>query len=463
MLQAVILAATVAQTPDLPDTSNINGRFQPGVTPGFSNTTGGVVYYGSKSGYAQCRAAAEEGGCYSYTWFSEVYGNASYRGLCWGVNSRFYDWFPHNDAGAWSGRIWRGCRDATDCAMNGKCDGGKCKCNRGWTGPACTQLNEGPTRYDAGYQHKTNSANSSSWGGPVIYHPPTQTYHMWVSEMLNNCGLDTWAQNSRVIHATSKDPLGPYQPEEVLFTDFSHEPDVKMTPEGTLVMYFTQRVPNNWPLCTCTNGSTPKDGSCNLYPAHPDNDPTVMSTATSVNGPWSSPKIVMENTDSDTNLTPWFGENKTMVGLWRTFASPNGTRSYSRIHLVTASNYEDAATYKYNTELWNDLFGLGGPTEDPFLYRDVEGNYHALFHNMYGCMPCGGHAFSADNGTTWVYTGGDAYSDTLVFDTTHQRVERRERPHLVFDDDRNPLYLTTGVITGWNGDYSFTSVVPVMQ
>eukprot|EP01064_Diplonema_japonicum_P036158 TRINITY_DN8044_c2_g1_i1.p1 TRINITY_DN8044_c2_g1~~TRINITY_DN8044_c2_g1_i1.p1 ORF type:complete len:481 (+),score=32.44 TRINITY_DN8044_c2_g1_i1:390-1832(+) len=459
-----------SQTPDLFDVSNINGRFQPHVDPGYSNTTGGVVSYKTQPSYTACRTAATKGGCYSYTWFGQDAVNSSYAGLCWGVNSRFYDWFPSNSKGAVSGRIWYGCRSSEDCALNGQCVSGSCQCNKGWTGVACTQLNEGVTKYNSGYQHKTNNLNSSSWGGPFLYDSKKGIYHMWVSEMLNNCGLDTWAQNSRVIHSTSSDPLGPYEPQDVIFTDFSHEPDVKQLPNGSLVMYLTQRVPNKWPVCECSNGSTPKDGSCDLYPAHPDNDPTVMSISQGFNGPWSPPVVVMSNTDSDTNLTPWFGEDGlSMVGLWRTFFHPNGTRGYSRIHWVTATDYRKPESYKYDTYLWDDLFGLGGPTEDPFLYKDVEGNFHAIFHNMYGCYPCGGHAFSPDNGVTWVYTGGDAYSDTLHFeapqgngDPVADRIARRERPHLVFDNERNPMYLSTGVVPGWNHDYSFTSVVPIM-
>lgn len=53
-------------------------------------------------------------------------------------------------------------------------------------------------------------------------------------------------------------------------------------------------------------------------------------------------------------------------------------------------------------------------TEDPFVYKDKNNNFHAVFHHMYGlnledfdycCVDTtGGHAFS-ENGINWTYTG----------------------------------------------------------
>ena len=81
--------------------------------------------------------------------------------------------------------------------------------------------------------------------------------------------------------------------------------------------------------------------------------------------------------------------------------------------------------------------------EDPYLYTDTEGSYHALFHAFTprtavtkgegGLVFPGSHAFSLD-GRAWVYTGA-AYSNRVVFtDGTATLLARRERPHLVFAD-----------------------------
>eukprot|EP01061_Rhynchopus_euleeides_P016215 TRINITY_DN27445_c0_g1_i1.p1 TRINITY_DN27445_c0_g1~~TRINITY_DN27445_c0_g1_i1.p1 ORF type:complete len:524 (+),score=121.16 TRINITY_DN27445_c0_g1_i1:173-1573(+) len=453
--------------PALADTlinfSNINGRFQPAVAPG-QTVEGTVLYLGAYDTADECGVRAtgtdSPSQCYSYTHFAESYHNKSFARQCYCVVTKFVDWFPHRDLGATSARLWRGCAASVDCAYNGQCNttSGACQCRPGWKGVACTRLDEKPTKYSAGYQPKPDGVNTSSWGGPILK-DASGTYHMWPSQMLGHCGLDSWASNSQIMHATSETALGPYIFKEVLFDSFSHEADVKVAPDGTLLMAMTQRVPNTWRLCSCYNGSTPP--TCLPFPAHPDLDPTTLSTATSFDGPWSTPVAVMHDTISDSNLTPLVTESGGLVGLYRTFYNTTLTTWYSRIHWVTASDWKDPATYAYNVT-HGDLYHLGGPTEDPFLYRDKQtGVYHALFHNMYGCMPCGGHAFSAD-GEVWVYTGGDAYLDVLTFeDGVQHSVPRRERPHLVFSDSGELEFLSTGVVPGWNQDFSFTSVVPL--
>ena len=71
--------------------------------------------------------------------------------------------------------------------------------------------------------------------------------------------------------------------------------------------------------------------------------------------------------------------------------------------------------------------------EDPFLYRDRRGIFHAVFHNQIeddDQRLCGGHAFSED-GKKWTFTG-TAWSNRVPFDDgTHYAFSRRERspPH----------------------------------
>ena len=65
----------------------------------------------------------------------------------------------------------------------------------------------------------------SSWGGAVLAwaehdvdraaEDGAPVYHMWASEMTEHCGIGTWQQNSRVIHAVSPAPGGPYTRRDV--------------------------------------------------------------------------------------------------------------------------------------------------------------------------------------------------------------------------------------------------------
>jgi hypothetical protein len=101
---------------------------------------------------------------------------------------------------------------------------------------------------------------------------------------------------------------------------------------------------------------------------------------------------------------------------------------------------------------------------------------HAIFHNMYGCFPCCGHAFAVPtrsndgvsmNYSKWVYTGGDACGALINFtDGGQGNLGRRERPHLLFDEKQRPVMLTNGG-TYWPGfaprnhDHSFTIAQPI--
>ena len=64
-----------------------------------------------------------------------------------------------------------GCRDSTDCELNGVCSTGSCVCDRGWKGAACGQLDIGPRRLAYG---NGVTPNTSCWGGgPPVLDPQT--------------------------------------------------------------------------------------------------------------------------------------------------------------------------------------------------------------------------------------------------------------------------------------------------
>ena len=58
------------------------------------------------------------------------------------------------------------CKDALDCALNGRCVAGKCQCRAAWKGDRCQTLTLQPANLDAGYRHvDAEGKNISSWGG----------------------------------------------------------------------------------------------------------------------------------------------------------------------------------------------------------------------------------------------------------------------------------------------------------
>ena len=282
-------------------------------------------------------------------------------------------------------------------------------------------------------------------------------YHMYAAEMTRHCGINSWTRNSQLIHATSDNPTGTYKRHDVIRTPFAHEPDVAMGPNGEFVLFWSE-FHYKTPLCNCTDGSTLPSCHAMLPAAQFYN---YMSYSMDPNGPWSDPVPVVapEPRRGDTNFAPVILKDGSLVGFSRRWLQDG-----SRNHLVTASNWNDPSTYvESQEEIWPHLPGPG--TEDPFLYLDGNGRFHAIFHNMYpedNQENCGGHAYSMD-GKNWVY-GGKAFDNHVVFtDGGAFTFSRRERPHFVFAQDGvTPLALTNGAQYGGKyGDATYTLLQPV--
>eukprot|EP00966_Prymnesium_polylepis_P274038 6330766-Prymnesium_polylepis.1 len=258
------------------------------------------------------------------------YSATHYAGAdCYAVTTQYFDWFPALDTlgtkNVTTARVWYGCLTDDDCARNGVCGrGGVCACASGWVGPACTQLDLQPTLngQEAGYNYVIDGQNVSSWGG-VPLQDESGLYHLWVSHFTKHCGIIAWGENSIILHTTSTTLLGPYRPANgtveasTVFPIFSHEPDVKRGPHGEWIMFHSRHVPNSGrPECECKDGVTPD--SCTDY-ATPDTNPTAMSWSMSPWGPWSEPVTVIEDTQSDSNLSPLIRADGSLIGLWRSF------------------------------------------------------------------------------------------------------------------------------------------------
>lgn len=165
--------------------------------------------------------------------------------------------------------------------MNGECirssslmddpqSPGSCKCFTGWTGRQCEVLDLLPVPTtnnkvggDSGDGNGLKLPNhTSSWGGSIIERDGK--FHMFASEIVNQCGLEYWTTNSQVIRAVSNHYLGPYEKEEVIVPIFAHDANIVEAPTGELVLFVTSRrgmfVKNQketilyeFPICTKPN------------------------------------------------------------------------------------------------------------------------------------------------------------------------------------------------------------------
>lgn len=378
------------------------------------------------------------------------------------------------------------CASDLDCSLNGLCtpSTGVCVCDAAWRGDKCQTLRVLPAERSSGLRLRGTTdrsaadagvapslRNISTWGGAVQHCEEDGLWHMWASQMIGFCGIQSWSTNSQVVHATSDSPTGMYKlaptsggtgiNSSVVWPRFAHEPDVTRGPSGEWVMYFVMNpAPEAAEDCTNTSASAEavrSGGSGGNSLRYRGDQPTYMSMARSAVGPWSPPQVVIpvnNFSNADSNLAAVITGNGSVVGLWRvrTFP-PAAVGGSSRIHLLTASDWSDPSTYVVaREELFPDV-GYRG-TEDPHVYRDARGGFHALFHHMDDAdcadvdeLPaCGAHAFSAD-GVAWTY-GGVAFGRTVTFTDTGAAFDfaRRERPHMVFaKDGTTPVAVTNGV------------------
>lgn len=243
---------------------------------------------------------------------------------------------------------------------------------------------------------------------------------MFHSQILT--GMHTWTTNSQTIRASSNTSTGRYVREGVQVGIWSHESAVTRTPDGkTYVAYFSYNANEgpDRPVCKlCTDGSTNPKCKKNKSDSESElgaggvrienTDPTFMAHSVDGATTWSKPVRVQKGkVEMDSNMAGVITSNGSFVGMWRDHY-PGG--HHSTPHLVTATNWSDPDTYVFRNE--DLLFGHGknpGGLEDMFLWADARGHYHAVFHVMFDCDTCTGHAFSSD-GISWTYTGTSTHS-----------------------------------------------------
>ena len=458
----------------------------PGVNAAFSMGSGGAgesgPYYkfvgGGFSSSAACGAAAAAWAnasepaqrCLSATFFRAP-RNASFLDQCYcNVEPR---WIPLPSDEADSARLLWPCASSLDCSYNGECDAGSglCSCDAAWGGPRCSELQLLPV--DAAHPGlrlvDADGRNVSTWGAPMLRDPATGTWHAWASEMEYGCGINSWETNSHIVHATAAQPGGPWTRREEVFATFAHAPDVVRGPAGEWVMALASfPLPAGDGCADCADGITrsqPHRGGCGPDSMHSFR--TLLAVAASPDGPWEAVELRRLDASID----------------WNTALAINGDGS--AVALLREGMTWAATDFADNTT-WRAVgSGMGtalpdADVEDPYVYKDARGTFHSLFHAMDvgdDQAFCGGHAFSADGGVTWVYTGL-AFSNAANFtDGSLQVFSRRERPHFLFAADGVTIIALSsgvqfaappGVACSVNGsaapcDPVFTLVQPVRQ
>ena len=350
------------------------------------------------------------------------------------------------------------CAVDEDCALNGQClPSGVCLCNPGWTGAACGQLRLAPATATNGY----NVPGTSSWGGAPVYDRQSSTYHMYLAEFVEHCGLQAWHLNSRIVHAVSQSPIGPYAFVEEVVPVYSHNPSVAVTANGTglILMHIGGGLPDGPPL-RCRNGSSQTNyssPSAQPLPAGGAQAAASIGTLCSATlaGPW-------QDCGWSGAAAPHSFTNPTLWVLRNGSIAVGGNSNYS-LGWTMGSNCSSFLCRAWS----NATFKTPGRTgEDPWIFQDKNDYFHALFHDMQPDLPAGRHAYSR-TGVDWTLTAELAYTGSVLFeDGSTVAFSKRERPHLLLDPDtRAPLALVTGVMQHAESvdDHCWTLAQAVLQ
>ena len=343
------------------------------------------------------------------------------------------------------------CSIDLDCQLNGKCieqrrecppgghgpcsaspSGRQCVCDPGWGGDDCgdLQLEVGEIAYGC-YPTDPLTCDYSSWGGgPPVWDTKHRVYVMFQDEISKHCGLSEWSYMSTIVRTSSvHGPAGPYKKDEVVLGAQSHNAYYVYDPKsGKHLIYHVNSGTGGKAeeLTGCTNGTTPHKpeeelrqlrapkpsrsdgvGDTTCEEAH-DCLPPVIHESTSLSGPWKRvemrgvypPQFPTSNGGTRIrgalNPAPIIFDNGTVLALYKVnqtiwaMRAPDYTGPYEAIgeifHPFAKGSFtEDPATHVLQ--------------EDPTLWRDARGNFHALMHPL-GNGAGRGHGFSYD-GLTW--------------------------------------------------------------
>ena len=331
------------------------------------------------------------------------------------------------------------CTSDFDCSLNGECQSGQCQCYPPWTASLnCESLAFAPSPLRRGYPEPGH--NETTWGGSIALDPVGGLYHMFVAEMMNECPLSTWGQNSRCTHATSPTPLGPFTFSDVAVQNWCHNPAIIFAPGAS-------GGPGLWALFHIGDGTGGNVKNCTPSSApysaalHASGGSSLHISTTGPSGPF----VPAPPLPSCNNPAPFLAKNGTWLLVCNGFQLYSAPGAVGPWTLVT-SIHSSAGT------------PLPGNYEDPFFFIDARGNFHVIYHvyrtggaEAHNCLPghdgsiVSGHYFSKD-GFTWHASAVEPYGNVVdLEDGSQQLLTTRERPKMIFNSAGDPTHLSNGV------------------
>jgi hypothetical protein len=373
------------------------------------------------------------------------------------------------------------CATDDDCSLLGVCSSnGTCACDPGWGGADCgvARLSDYDDVANLGYVN----ASAASWGGRPLR--VDGKWQLFATEIGAQCPLILFMNNSMVIRAesTTGSAAGPYAHQGVVREAFAHNPTaVGPTPDGYYLVYSIGGAaagsaspnPPSWLLdCAAPAGLPPcaARDQCRSHGTPAANGQVVLSYASDpVRGPWAHRVVLPIGGNGTTppgsagawnckhnNPSARVDPSTGAVTLMYHGSTCDGSSKGERLGLADAAHWNDSTYVKRAGPPIVGPENGTGSHEDPFVWVDRRGNYHALTHNQgdgnrcgssSAGHSCGAHLFSRDS-YRWGISSKAAYSSAVRLKSNASVVNTgtRQRPQLVFSDDgaRRPLYLFNG-------------------
>jgi len=349
------------------------------------------------------------------------------------------------------------CETDSDCSLLGDCINSVCRCDIGWTGPKCGQVDLLPVKRNLGYRN----SSMASWCGSAV--KVDGDYHYFGSGISGNCSLPQFATNSMSVRATSKTPNGPYKFEQVALPEFSHSTSIIRDVDDSFLLFTIGKDMGGKNVHTCTGqGPWPPSRGTSDHVHLGPHDFVRVSKASSQAGPWET-RVIIQSEPSEppawncnkSNPSAIVLKNGSILMMYR--GTQCITDKSCRKGPINTCEHQGIAYADNSSAPFVDRQGqikeLAG-NEDAFFWQGKRG-FHALFHSKNACAAyneskqCGSLAFSLDS---WHWTLNDeaAYNASIVWEEqngelTHDKLLSRQMPNILFDDDgKTPVMLING-------------------
>ena len=266
------------------------------------------------------------------------------------------------------------------------------------------------------------------WCGTMI--KVGSTYHLFASRWKKQGGFpDGYRQNSEIVRATSKSPLGPFKFEEVVIgerdssfwdSNMAHNPTIHKIGNEYVLFYIG------------TDFTTHSDNYSGLLRR------IGYASSKSITGPWKRSDRPIINSESN-NPAILIDGNKVKL-LYRD----------ARLKVVLA----ESDNYRGGYKTVNDNLSPTCKLEDFYLFK-ADNQYHIICEDNVGGVSgherWGVHLFSVSGVNDWKpYNPVVVYNHDIEFtDNTILKCTRRERPQL-FIENGKITYLITGIYDGKN-------------